>query len=529
MIGPGFGLGLTWRVGGGPFSAYPAAAAALAAGRLVIATVGDSIIAGAGSAASGQYQLSSSITLISGLTAAGYNAIDGFLWNGHNFGGIFAYDTRITSPIEGRWSDSGNYLTSSTVGAQITFAQGITYDRVRKGYLTVTSGNGTYTLTRNGSVFATINEVAASTAYTVATYTVASGSQSVVIDHTVAGAINPIPFVQCYPSATPHTQVCQMGNGGWTTANWKLAVTAYDPLNTLIALDADLYEFMLGTNDFAFPAATFKSNYQTIITGALSTGGNVVLISPPPAGGTAIANNISAAFKTVLAELTTENALAPLIDINTALTPWDFHEYDTDNLHPRAAIHVWMGQYILANLLGTAYPARPARPVSGSAWGSAGTNVTKSNGDLTAMNTAVEWNSIRSAGTKSDRRFFEVKANAIGAGYVGVGVCNGAFALDGYFGASTDMCVMLSDGNSYYNGVGVAGVGAFGLNDTIDVDIDWAGTQIRWQKNGGVWTAWRAIPLVGTSGYAMATIYDNGTQVTANFSETSPGLTSWTP
>lgn len=513
----------------GPLSAYPALLTAYNANRGVIALVGDSIIAGAGSAASGQYQLSSSIQLIAGLTTAGYNSIDGFLWNGHNFGNIFAYDTRITSPIQGRWVDGGASYYSDTLGAQMTFAQGITYDRVRKGILT-SPGEGTYTLTKNGTIFATINQGAGGTDFTVSSYSPASGSQSVVIDHTVAGRVTPIPFVQCYPSATQHLQVCQIGNAGWTTALWKDAVNPFSALNTLVDLDADLYGIMLGTNDVGVPAATYKANLQTMIT-ALVAVGNVVLISPPPAGGTAIANNISAAFKTALAELTTENALAPLIDINTALTPWDFHEYDTDNLHPKAAMHVWMGQYLQANLLRTPYPARPARPVSGSAWGSAGTNVTKSNGDLTAANnTATEWNTIRSAGTKTDRRAFEVKID-LNNGFVGVGVCNSAFALDGYFGASTDAVFLLTDGIIYYAGVGTAsGLGALTTGDTVLVDTDPPGNRVRFQKNGGVLTAWQTVALIGGTVYAAATIYDNGTAVTANFSEEAPtGSARWTP
>ena len=516
-----------------PFSAYPVLAAAYAAGRGVVAIVGDSITAGVGSAASGQYQLSSSIRLIADLNTAGITAIDGFLWGDHGSGNLFTYDTRVTSPIPGRWSGgNGSLYTSTTVGAQFTLAQGNTYDRVRKGYIT-SPGNGTYTLTKNGAVFATIVE-GATLGLTVATYSPASGTQSVVVDHTVAGTgVNPLPFIQTYPSATQHIQVCQIGNSGWTTALWSAnSGVPFDPLDNIVALDADLYIIWLGANDASsgVATATFKANLQTIITALLAMG-NVVLAVTPPAGGTGIGFNISAAYKTALAELTATNSLAALIDFNTALSPFDFHDFDTDGVHPKAATHVFLGQYLAATLRGTTLPTRPARPVSGSGWGSTGTNVTLSGtNSVTATNDAAEWNLARSSTSKTDRRFFEVN-NVSLTNQGSIGVCNATQALDGFWGGSPNACVLNNDGNIYYNGGSVSsGLGTFTTGDTIGVDVDPVGTQVRFQKNGGVFTSWQSIPLVGATVYGAAWFNGNASQVTGNFSEDPPsGSAKWTP
>ncbi|MES2905231.1 MAG: GDSL-type esterase/lipase family protein [Pseudomonadota bacterium] len=354
-------LSLTSRPSSGstPFSAYPALAAAWVAGHGVAAYIGDSLTCNIGGGVA-DYTTTFCKTIISDLNAAGKTAIDGFQFGTHTntISNPFAYDARLTSPHTGRWSTSGNYYHSSdfTVGTQQTFTPGLTHDRVRKGNIKF-GYLSTYTITRNAVLLETVTDNAAG--FPVSTYTVASGTQGTVTELASYGGFGigvwATPFIQCYPSATQHIQICQMGEAGTTAGDWLVdyPASALSILNIAIAVDADAYFIMLGANDqrTGVSDATFEANIDAIVVALLATGADVRLIVTPPAGGASASSNISAGKITALSTVSTNRGLLAPIDCNTPFSPFNAANYLADGLHLTNATQIAIGNIISATML----------------------------------------------------------------------------------------------------------------------------------------------------------------------------------
>lgn len=344
------------------FANYPALRAAYLAGRARIVTLGDSknigYFANAGTN-TGAYALSPSKTIISEFNNAGVTAIDGTFGGSKGISGgianVVAYDTRITNTsgwvIATQETLDGQFFQNTTTTTALTLAPTITYDRIDISFLR-TTGIGTFTITHNGSIVATINQNAANS-IGFSQISVPRGTFNLVINR-VSGNCFTLPLIRLWDSTTPHVQVSQLGRSGRKVSDWLVATTHYDPRNFLNAIDFDLALIDLGSNDIqaGVSAATYKSNLQTLITLLLNKGAEVQLIATVPAGGAGLAYNISASYITALEELASENGLRPIINLHSQFSPFNAANYASDGVHPLAAFNVQIGQAIASTLLG---------------------------------------------------------------------------------------------------------------------------------------------------------------------------------
>jgi len=154
--------------------------------------------------------------------------------------------------------------------------------------------------------------------------------------------------------------------------------------------------------------------------------------------------------------------------------------------------------------------------------------ITLSNGDLTATSTTITWKGVRSTDYRSSGKWYwEVKIDATPAGQLIIGIGTSSETLtfpgdniEGYgYRAST--------GDSYHAAY-VAYGDSYTVNDVVSIALDLDNNKIWWAKNG-TWQA-SGVPASGTNPaytnvvgefYAMAGLYNDGEEVTANFGASS--------
>jgi len=136
------------------------------------------------------------------------------------------------------------------------------------------------------------------------------------------------------------TPVINFINSGWsgsTSADWinptQFAVTSFLP-----AISADLIIINLGINDMnnKVDIASYQQNMQTLITSALKTSADVILVIPSPIDVDSVTQDIQNQFSNVIA-LLAQNNKCNLIDLRTELNDWksgNAISWYADNLHP---------------------------------------------------------------------------------------------------------------------------------------------------------------------------------------------------
>lgn len=172
--------------------------------------------------------------------------------------------------------------------------------------------------------------------------------------------------------------------------------------------------------------------------------------------------------------------------------------------------------------------------------------ITLSNGNLTAAGggTSPRPQVIGHAGATSGKKFFSIVSTGTPTVNQGVGVAASGFVpgTDGESG--TKAANLAGDGNTYGNNSTLStGIGAWVLNDVIDVAVD-IGAKLLWvRKNGGDWNnSGTANPATGVGGsnisYLSGTFYPldipwPNTTHTANFGATAytyaapSGFSNW--
>jgi lysophospholipase L1-like esterase len=125
----------------------------------------------------------------------------------------------------------------------------------------------------------------------------------------------------------------------------------------------------------------------------------------------------------------------------------------------------------------------------------------------TAMGPA--WETARSHTSQSvGTRTVQIAIDATGTGAVMVGVANGKANISASLGANTNSVGYWSNGNTYYGGTwGGVVPGAYTTGDTIGIQADLTAHTVRFQKNGGVWSAPLSTAALGDDLYIGASIY----------------------
>ncbi len=311
--------------------------------------IGDSITSGAysNSSASGDWKVSSWPNQLANM----------FLQSGTNaycdsFMGFSDYlrDSRIV--LTAPWASvatasdatiGGNYIFSTSSGT----STGLAYTPINnvdtfKVWTIKISGAGVLGYNINGAGAATVSLNAATALFSFNTATT-RGINTLNLNRS-SGSNVFCCGVEAWDSTISAIQFINAGWDGATTTNWADASDAYAP-STFAQIGADLTIIMLGINDLlpsnAVPAATTKTNIQTFITSALTTG-DVLLVCENPA---VVASTISLANQAVywnaVKDLANTNNV-PVVDI---FSRWVSYEYSNPlgyyqnsaypaNLHP---------------------------------------------------------------------------------------------------------------------------------------------------------------------------------------------------
>ncbi len=477
--------------GSTPFASYPALAAAYNDdGRGSAGFIGDSITANI-SGAIADYTTTFCQTIISDLNTAGMTAIDGFQFGSHNNGvtGPFAYDAaRLTSPHPLRWNVAGPFQTSDfTVGTQLTFTPGLTHDRVRKGNVQLGIATS-YTITRNGVLLDTIPGTGSS--YSVSTYSVASGTHGITVELAAYGGFStgvlPNPFFQCYPSATQHIQICQMGESGYTTGDWLTGYpgTATAILNIALAVECDAYFIMLGANDqnTGVSDATFEANLTSLVIAVQQIGKDVRLVIPPPAGGASSAANISAGKIAAFTTVSTARNLLPPIDCNTPFLPFNAADFQADGLHLTPASTVTVGHIISAAMRETTPPVGGIPPFP-TTWNplDKDARITLSGNNLTVTGDGAGWESVRATDARTTTAYYEKIAGP--ASTNGIGFANLSASMTTYLGIDGNGIMYLPGGSVFFGGGSVARPAYVG-GDVVRASINPTTGDVTFSVNG---------------------------------------------
>lgn len=155
-----------------------------------------------------------------------------------------------------------------------------------------------------------------------------------------------------------------------------------------------------------------------------------------------------------------------------------------------------------------------------------GSNITLSNGNLTATSTSTGWKSVRATvGKLSGKWYWEIKIDVAATVFNAIGAATSSASLNLFVGGdSYGYGYYGYNGRKFHNNVGLVYGDSFGLNDIIGVALDLDNGKIWWAKNG----EWQASgdPAAGTneaysglSGtfFPMASLHPDTNQITARF------------
>lgn len=132
-------------------------------------------------------------------------------------------------------------------------------------------------------------------------------------------------------------------------------------------------------------------------------------------------------------------------------------------------------------------------------------SVTLSNGDLTAslLSSTVSYAGVRSVQALQTGTFsvtMNVSAEA------SIGIANASASLTGFIGTDSNGIGLYQDGRVFRGGSSIATITGFTSGQSVTVDVDTAGQQVRFKVGAGAYSAWYAWPAAGTY-YAAAAFY----------------------
>ncbi|MDX1216310.1 hypothetical protein GOL99_12270 [Sinorhizobium medicae] len=177
------------------------------------------------------------------------------------------------------------------------------------------------------------------------------GTHSVAV-RSVATNINvQLAGILAYNSVAPEICVLNAGWAGGKASSFANGQSlAWSPLSSIAIHNADLVIINLGINDMNQATPTTKVAYvsqmQEIITAAVSTGADVVLVIPNAIGGTYTANH--EVFAGYIQELAAANGLT-VVDVRTKLGTYaaaNVAGYMRDTVHPTGSGYLEIAEAI---------------------------------------------------------------------------------------------------------------------------------------------------------------------------------------
>lgn len=318
-------------------------------GRFTTAFVGDSNTAGVGDdgTATGVISQAFPAHLVARLNAVGVPAEDSAMFADHGFttkANLLAYDARIS--LGASWDVTslktvgGRLLQHTGAGTDAAnFTPDKAFDTIETIYYRGTNGQFGIGID-GGAAIATINSSGAG-AILKSTQTCALDTHTVNITPVGDGPVQLIG-IRTYDSTTPHVSVINLGWGGSKAGDWA-ATGGLAPLTGLGVIAPDDIHICLGANDWinGTNPATFRTDYQTVITAAMAIG-DVKLYLPVPTNPASTPYATQQVYLDIIADLAAANDL-PLIDANSRVGDWTTANglgLYYDNWHIKAPAHV---------------------------------------------------------------------------------------------------------------------------------------------------------------------------------------------
>jgi lysophospholipase L1-like esterase len=323
-------------------------------GNARVVCVGDSTTFGYGSTAGGNIPPFAWPKLVSDLfNNAGINS----QWNswmgvgtsGGGFVGYQYFDTRLT--FGSAWANAayptfsvGGYPMSATTNTNaISFLPTVNVDTFNVFYVQDTAGGlnpGSFTMNINGGSNTTVNTQGASKVSN-ATITGTLGSNTLNINWSTGGGVY-IVGAEAYDSSKSWVSMINCGWTGSSSKTWTAdgdLSNNYSPCNGLAYMGQALTIIDLGINDWnnSIGTTNYSTYMQDLITAALASGGDVLLVKPSPtnpSGGISIP--VQQSYLAVIDTLAASNNLA-VCDVYDAFGSWataNSNGYMFDSLHP---------------------------------------------------------------------------------------------------------------------------------------------------------------------------------------------------
>lgn len=317
-------------------------------GSAKILCVGDSTTLGYGSQGSNVVANSYPKQLVDKFNTANINATwQSFMGPGGPLSSVdYAHqDSRLVVGTTG-WSFNtypifvpGGYPgAATTADTETTFLPNVNVDTFRIWYITK-SGNGTFYANINGGTN-TNTSTSASDGLTSITITGTLGSNTLHLGWVSGGTIY-IAGVEAFDSTKKWISVINAGIFAGSVSTWTSdSGDAFGLPQGISKLGQDLTIIDLGINDWQSgvdAGAGYTSTYQSIITQAKASGGDVAIMTPNPSSTAVVSVARQNTYIAAMLSLASSNGL-PVIDVYNAFgglyTTASSNGWVADTLHP---------------------------------------------------------------------------------------------------------------------------------------------------------------------------------------------------
>lgn len=359
----------------GPLAKWKTALAAQQAGtrNAKILVIGDSTVAGAGANGTGGVSNARAVSwptvfadaLNTGGITASWQSIFGKARTDAGSVVYSAYDTRVS--LGTGWDTTTSFLTlgekpfgsgTANTGTKLSFTPTIPVDTFEFTYITSTNGSQ-FSYDVNDGTATNVNATAASSIVKV-TVNTTLGTNTINFKRLAGGtdAVR-IASVVGYNSAAKEVSVYNAGWIGALAADFASSTNAYSPIPAIAVHQPDLTIICLTANDAYANTnmTTYKASIQTIIDAA-KVYGDVLLCIGAQQQTTGPSQAQQDPFNTAMADLTTLNNLAGVVDFRTPLgANWaaaNSAGFMRDGAHPNASGYAVMGAYMRTRLLALA-------------------------------------------------------------------------------------------------------------------------------------------------------------------------------
>lgn len=220
----------------------------------------------------------------------------------------------------------GGYLfTSSTIGQQITWTPGGTFDTIELYYLEPAAGRS-YDVIVGGITVFTIQPTSGAATFTKkVTISLGAPTSAVTFSNNVAAAVY-LNGIQTYTASQNKLAIMGAGIPGGVAADWNAAAANYAPGRMILAYAADhtFYELIINDAVLGTNVTTYGTTLQSLVTKALGSGGCTLVVgnmTDPTFNSNATPQATQQLYRQKIYDIAAANNIA-VIDMWTQLGTW---------------------------------------------------------------------------------------------------------------------------------------------------------------------------------------------------------------